>query len=92
MHTEEVIRELGKNENVRFMAAALCRAVPTATERLQGAATTANIEAAENPNLRKSEPDPMLVGFLDTAIKKSDFFRMTKTPRRLWRRNKLKIV
>lgn len=68
MVTEEIVRELGKNENMRFLGLALCRAIPSATERLQGAATTVNIEAAENPNLRKSEPDPMLVCFLPTSF------------------------
>jgi len=55
------VRELGKGENVRFVGMTLCRAVPDATEKLQGAATSINVEAAENPNLRRSEPDPMLV-------------------------------
>lgn len=61
MYTDEIVRELGKGENVRFVGVALCRAVPDATEKLQGAATSIDVEAAENPNLRRSEPDPMLV-------------------------------
>jgi peptidylprolyl isomerase domain and WD repeat-containing protein 1 len=59
---------------MRFMGVALCRAVPGVTERLQGAATSANVEAAENPNLRKSEPDPMLVAY---AYKRNRFYLFT---------------
>uniref|UniRef100_A0A914CWE9 peptidylprolyl isomerase n=1 Tax=Acrobeloides nanus TaxID=290746 RepID=A0A914CWE9_9BILA len=74
LYTEEIVRELGKHENMRFMGVALCRAVPSVTERLQGAATSANVEAAENPNLRKSEPDPMLVA---CAYKRNRFYLFT---------------
>ncbi|KAI6226175.1 Cyclophilin-type peptidyl-prolyl cis-trans isomerase-15, Bmcyp-15 [Aphelenchoides fujianensis] len=56
--TEEVVREIGKGENARFLAVSLCRALPDSREE---AATSIQVETAENPNLRKSEPDPMLV-------------------------------
>lgn len=62
--TDKVIRQIGKAENIRFVGVALCRAIPKISEKLQGAATSIDIEAAENPNLRISEPDPMLVCFL----------------------------
>lgn len=54
------MRKLGFGENVRFLGVAICRATPSITEKL-GAATTANIEAANNPLFRISEPDPMMV-------------------------------
>ncbi|KAK0395069.1 hypothetical protein QR680_001096 [Steinernema hermaphroditum] len=72
--TDEVTRELGKNENTRFMAVALCRAMPDVTDRLQGAAVTVEVEAAENPNLKGYEPDPMLVAI---AHKKNRFYLFT---------------
>lgn len=59
--TDEVVREIGKGENIRFLGVALCRAVPNASEKLQGAATSFDVEAAENPNLKAGEPDPMIV-------------------------------
>ncbi|KAH7708278.1 cyclophilin-type peptidyl-prolyl cis-trans isomerase-15 [Aphelenchoides avenae] len=74
LYTDEVVRELGKGENVRFVGMTLCRAVPDATEKLQGAATSINVEAAENPNLRRSEPDPMLIA---CAHKRNRFYIFT---------------
>lgn len=62
--TEKVVRDLGKAESVRFMGVAICRAMPTTTERLKGAAVTAEIEASENPALRKFDVDPMIVSSL----------------------------
>lgn len=59
--TETVVREIGKGENARFMAISLSRALPDAREFLQGSATTMDVEVAENPNLKRSEPDPLLV-------------------------------
>uniref|UniRef100_A0A183C100 peptidylprolyl isomerase n=1 Tax=Globodera pallida TaxID=36090 RepID=A0A183C100_GLOPA len=59
--TDKVVRRIGLGENLRFIGVTLCRAVPSVTEKLQGAATSVRVEAADNPNLRISEPDPMLV-------------------------------
>ncbi|MFH4976620.1 hypothetical protein AB6A40_003329 [Gnathostoma spinigerum] len=72
--TDITVRELGKTENMRFLGVALCRAVPDVKERLQGAAVTISIEAADNPNLAKLEPDPMLVA---CAYKKNRFYLFT---------------
>lgn len=55
------MRKIGKGENVRFLGVALCRAVPQLEEKHQGAATSIDVEAADNPNLKQTEPDPMLV-------------------------------
>lgn len=51
--SDKVSRELGKGENIRFLGVALCRAVPNVT--------TADLDLVDNPNLKKIEPDPMLV-------------------------------
>ncbi|KAL3124066.1 hypothetical protein niasHT_004655 [Heterodera trifolii] len=59
--SDQVARRIGAGENLRFVGVALCRAVPGVTEKLQGAATSVKVEAADNPNLRINEPDPMLV-------------------------------
>uniref|UniRef100_A0A1I7ZGK1 peptidylprolyl isomerase n=1 Tax=Steinernema glaseri TaxID=37863 RepID=A0A1I7ZGK1_9BILA len=72
--TDEVTREIARTENTRFMALALCRAMPDISDRLQGAAVTIEVEAAENPNLKRYEPDPMLVAI---AHKKNRFYLFT---------------
>ncbi|KAI6179310.1 Cyclophilin-type peptidyl-prolyl cis-trans isomerase-15 [Aphelenchoides besseyi] len=72
--TEEVVREIGKGENARFLAVSLCRALPDSRELLQGAATSIEIETADNPNLRRSEPDPMLIA---CAYNKPRFYIFT---------------
>lgn len=72
--TDEVVREIGKGENVRFVGAALCRAMPSVTEKLQGAATSINVEAAENPNLKNTEPDPMIIA---CGYKRNRFYIFT---------------
>ncbi|KAF7634070.1 hypothetical protein Mgra_00006488 [Meloidogyne graminicola] len=72
--TKQIVRKIGTNENLRFFGIALCRAVPSVTEKLQGAATSAHVEAADNPNLKISEPDPMLVA---TAYRKNRFYIFT---------------
>jgi peptidylprolyl isomerase domain and WD repeat-containing protein 1 len=59
--TNVVVREIGKPENLRILGVALCRAVPSVNERLQGAAATVETEASENPGLQRAEPDPMMV-------------------------------
>lgn len=38
--TDQLVREIGKMENIRFLGVTLCRAVPSITERFQGAATS----------------------------------------------------
>uniref|UniRef100_A0AC35ESC5 PPIase cyclophilin-type domain-containing protein n=1 Tax=Panagrolaimus sp. PS1159 TaxID=55785 RepID=A0AC35ESC5_9BILA len=72
--TEKVVRDLGKQEPVRFMGAAICRAMPTTTERLKGAAVTAEIEASDNPALRKFDVDPMIIA---SAYRKNRFYIFT---------------
>ena len=59
--SDTVVREIGKGENARFMAISLSRALPDSREFLQGSAPTMNSEVAENPNLKRCEPDPLLV-------------------------------
>lgn len=60
--TNQVVREIGKMESIRFLKMDLCRAVPGPNERLQGSSTmTVESEAAENPLFRRAEPDPMIV-------------------------------
>lgn len=71
--TEKVVRNLGKMESSRFIGVAICRAMPSASERLKGAALTAQVEASDNPALRKSDPDPMIVSFLYFWIFKFKF-------------------
>lgn len=73
--TDELVRQIGKVENVRFLNIALCRAVLSVNEKLQGAATSANVEAADNPNLKNNEPDPMLIA---CAYKRNRFYIFTK--------------
>uniref|UniRef100_A0A914YH06 peptidylprolyl isomerase n=1 Tax=Panagrolaimus superbus TaxID=310955 RepID=A0A914YH06_9BILA len=72
--TEKVVRDLGKSEPVRFMGAAICRAMPTTMERLKGAAVTAEIEASDNPALRKFDVDPMIIA---SAYRKNRFYIFT---------------
>ncbi|KAI1727510.1 cyclophilin type peptidyl-prolyl cis-trans isomerase/CLD domain-containing protein [Ditylenchus destructor] len=72
--TGEVIREIGKGENIRFLGVALCKAVPNASEKLQGAATSFDVEAAENPNLKAGEPDPMIIA---CGCKRNRFYIFT---------------
>jgi len=72
--TEKIVRDIGKMETIRFLGIALCRAVPSTIERLGGAAVTAEVEASDNPALRKSEPDPMLIA---SGYKKNRFFIFT---------------
>ncbi|TMS34756.1 hypothetical protein L596_002284 [Steinernema carpocapsae] len=72
--TDEVIRSIGKGEIARFTGVGLCRAIPDVRERLQGAATTAEVEAANNPNLKGYDPDPMLVA---VGYKKNRFYLFT---------------
>ncbi|VDD92961.1 unnamed protein product [Enterobius vermicularis] len=74
--TEEVTREIGKSENLRLIGVSLCRAVPNVNDQLQGAAATIDMVAAENPNLNKTDPDPMLVA---CAYRKSRFYLFTNT-------------
>jgi hypothetical protein len=72
--TKEIVRKIGTGENFRFLGLALCRAIPSITEKLQGAAPTANMAASENPIFTVgNEPDPMLVfllplNFMDIRI------------------------
>uniref|UniRef100_A0A1I7WZ24 peptidylprolyl isomerase n=1 Tax=Heterorhabditis bacteriophora TaxID=37862 RepID=A0A1I7WZ24_HETBA len=73
--TDKVVREIGKDETARFIAASLCRAVPDIRARLQGAAVTIETEAADNPNLNKTtDPDPIMVC---CAHKKNRFYLFT---------------
>ncbi|CAD5212795.1 unnamed protein product [Bursaphelenchus okinawaensis] len=72
--TDKVVREIGKGENARFMSVALCRAMLDSRELLQGAATSLEVEAADNPNLKRAEPDPMLIAL---AYKKHRFYIFT---------------
>ncbi|VDN95041.1 unnamed protein product [Brugia pahangi] len=74
LYTDEIIREIGKNENMRFLGVSLCRAVPYFKGQLQGAAVTVDAVAATNPNLKKTEPDPMLVA---CAYRKGRFYLFT---------------
>uniref|UniRef100_F1L033 peptidylprolyl isomerase n=1 Tax=Ascaris suum TaxID=6253 RepID=F1L033_ASCSU len=74
LYSDETVREVGKMENMRFLGVSLCRAVPDVKERLQGAAATVETEAADNPNLKRSEPDPMIVA---CAYKKNRFYLFT---------------
>ncbi|CAG9530922.1 unnamed protein product [Cercopithifilaria johnstoni] len=74
LYTDEIVREIGKNENMRFLGVSLCRAVPDFKEQLQGAAATIDAMAAANPNLKKTEPDPMLVA---CAYRKGRFYLFT---------------
>ena len=87
--TEEVVREIGKDETVRLISVSLCRAVPDIKDRLQGAAATLATEIADNPTLRKiNDPDPIMVktywDFFEcfqvcTAFKKNRFYLFTNT-------------
>uniref|UniRef100_A0A0N5AIS8 peptidylprolyl isomerase n=1 Tax=Syphacia muris TaxID=451379 RepID=A0A0N5AIS8_9BILA len=72
--TDEVVREIGKGENLRFIGVSLCRAVPNLSDHLQGAAATIDMVAADNPNLKRTDPDPMLVA---CAYKKNRFYLFT---------------
>ncbi|CAI4232933.1 unnamed protein product [Auanema sp. JU1783] len=73
--TEKVVREIGKEETVRFLSVSLCRAVPDVRARLQGSAATIETEAADNPTLNKTtEPDPIMVC---CAYKKNRFYIFT---------------
>uniref|UniRef100_A0A914V921 peptidylprolyl isomerase n=1 Tax=Plectus sambesii TaxID=2011161 RepID=A0A914V921_9BILA len=72
--TNVVVREIGKPENMRILGLALCRAMPAANERLQGAAVTVQTEASENPGLQRFDPDPMMVC---CAYKKNRFYLFT---------------
>lgn len=75
--TEEVVREIGKEESMRFTGVSLCRAVPDIRARLQGAAATIETESADNPNLNKTtDPDPIMVC---CAHKKNRFYLFTNT-------------
>ncbi|KJH47928.1 peptidyl-prolyl cis-trans isomerase, cyclophilin-type [Dictyocaulus viviparus] len=75
VYTEQVVREIGKEETMRFLGVALCRSVPDIRARLQGAAATIATEAADNPNLvRTAEPDPIMVC---CAYKKNRFYLFT---------------
>jgi peptidylprolyl isomerase domain and WD repeat-containing protein 1 len=65
---DEVVREIGKVENIRFLGVTLCRAVPSITERHQGAVTSIrkhcigyswcdnNIRQFRGGSSRKSQP------------------------------------
>ncbi|CAI5441756.1 unnamed protein product [Caenorhabditis angaria] len=76
-YTNEVIRTIGRDETVRFIAVSLCRAVPDIRERLQGAAITLETAAADNPTLnKKTDADPLLVC---CALKKNRFYLFTNT-------------
>lgn len=60
--TAKTARVLGTDEALRFTGISLCRALPDPRDRLQGAATTVETEAAENPITTKTyDPDPLLV-------------------------------
>ncbi|CAJ0960284.1 unnamed protein product, partial [Mesorhabditis belari] len=73
--THEVVRIIGREETMRFIAVTICRAVPDIRSRLQGAAATIETEAADNPTLNKrTDPDPVLVAI---ANKKSRFYLFT---------------
>ncbi|VDK79317.1 unnamed protein product [Litomosoides sigmodontis] len=74
LYTDEIVREIGKNENMRFLGVSLCRAMPDFREQLQGAAATIDALVATNPNLKKTEPDPMLVA---CAYRKCRFYLFT---------------
>lgn len=77
VYTDSVVREIGKEETMRFIGVALCRAVPDIRARLQGAAATIATEAADNPNLNKiSDPDPVMVC---CALRKNRFYLFTNT-------------
>uniref|UniRef100_A0A915AK08 peptidylprolyl isomerase n=1 Tax=Parascaris univalens TaxID=6257 RepID=A0A915AK08_PARUN len=76
LYSDDTVREVGKMENMRFLGVSLCRAIPDVKERLQGAAATVETEAADNPNLKRSEPDPMIVA---CAYKKNRFYLFTNS-------------
>ncbi|VDN02587.1 unnamed protein product [Thelazia callipaeda] len=76
LHTDQVVREIGKNENMRFLSVSLCRAIPDSREQFQGAAATIDAVAATNPNFKKTEPDPMLVA---CAYRKNRFYLFTNS-------------
>ncbi|XP_003381739.1 peptidylprolyl isomerase domain and WD repeat-containing protein 1 [Trichinella spiralis] len=74
--TNRCIRIIGKTENLRFLNIALCRAVPAAAVEKAGTSSsiTMEMEASENPILKRAEPDPMLIA---TAYKKYRFYIFT---------------
>ncbi|KAE9415276.1 hypothetical protein Angca_008434, partial [Angiostrongylus cantonensis] len=77
VYTGQTVREIGKEETMRFLAVSLCRSVPDIRARLQGAAATIATEAADNPNLvRTAEPDPIMVC---CAHRKNRFYLFTNT-------------
>ncbi|VDM56400.1 unnamed protein product [Angiostrongylus costaricensis] len=77
VYTGQIVREIGKEETMRFLAVSLCRSVPDIRARLQGAAATIATEAADNPNLvRTAEPDPIMVC---CAHRKNRFYLFTNT-------------
>ncbi|VDO60754.1 unnamed protein product [Haemonchus placei] len=77
VYTDCVVREIGKEETMRFVAVSLCRSVPDLRARLQGAAVTIETEAADNPNLNRiADPDPIMVC---CALKKNRFYLFTNT-------------
>ena len=65
------LRVLGRGENVRPLAVSLYQDAPN---RLRST-LTAEMRAADNPNLTTSEPDPTLVA---TAFKKNRFYLFSK--------------
>ncbi|VDN58518.1 unnamed protein product [Dracunculus medinensis] len=75
LFTDKIVREIGKTENMRFLGVSLCQPVPDIKDRFQGGATI-DIVAAENPNLKKTEPDPVLVAF---AYRKNRFYLFTNS-------------
>ncbi|PIO64349.1 peptidyl-prolyl cis-trans isomerase, cyclophilin-type [Teladorsagia circumcincta] len=77
VYTDSVVREIGKEETMRFIGVSLCRSVPDIRARLQGAAATIETEAADNPNLNRiTDPDPIMVC---CALKKNRFYLFTNT-------------
>ncbi|KAK6050456.1 peptidyl-prolyl cis-trans isomerase, cyclophilin-type, partial [Cooperia oncophora] len=77
VYTDCVVREIGKEETMRFVAVSLCRSVPDIRARLQGAAATIETEAADNPNLNRiTDPDPIMVC---CALKKNRFYLFTNS-------------
>lgn len=69
--TNKCARVLGQGENMRPLALALYQDVGT---RLRSS-ITAEMRAADNPNLQHSEPDPTIFA---TAYKKNRFFLFSK--------------
>uniref|UniRef100_A0A5S6QJC6 peptidylprolyl isomerase n=1 Tax=Trichuris muris TaxID=70415 RepID=A0A5S6QJC6_TRIMR len=79
--TNRCVRILGKSENVRFLCVALCRSVPSSSgmESIRGqgtAAITIEMEASDNPILKRNDPDPMIVC---SAYKKNRFYLFTNS-------------